>query len=84
VCHTRLSNALDQFGRSKLVTTSFQFDSNGNVVQKLSGGVLTTYTYDYANHLMGVGLGGATTCVYRKLKLGRSNGEARRGSGVNE
>ena len=24
------------------------------------------------------------TCVYRKLKLGRSDGEARRGSGVNE
>jgi hypothetical protein len=23
-------------------------------------------------------------CVYRKLKLGRSDGEARRGSGVNE
>ena len=25
-----------------------------------------------------------TTCVYRKLKPGRSDGEARRGSGVNE
>jgi hypothetical protein len=24
------------------------------------------------------------TCVYRKLKLGRSDGERRRGSGVNE
>jgi len=24
------------------------------------------------------------TCVYRKLKPGRSDGEARRGSGVNE
>jgi ParB-like chromosome segregation protein Spo0J len=29
-------------------------------------------------------LTGFDTCVYRKLKLGRSDGEARRGSGVNE
>jgi hypothetical protein len=27
---------------------------------------------------------GRTPCVYRKLKLGRSDGEGRRGSGVNE
>jgi len=26
----------------------------------------------------------SNSCVYRKLKLGRSDGEARRGSGVNE
>jgi hypothetical protein len=33
VCHTRLSNALDQFGRSKLVTTSYAYDNDGNMTQ---------------------------------------------------
>jgi hypothetical protein len=32
----------------------------------------------------GANLGALATCVYRKLKPGRSDGEARRGSGVNE
>jgi RHS repeat-associated protein len=44
-----------------LSTTTFQFDNNGNVLQKLTDGVLTTYAYDYANRLIALGSGGATT-----------------------
>jgi YD repeat-containing protein len=47
--------------RKKLVTTTFQFDNNGNVLQKLTDGVLTTYAWDYANRLIAIGSGGAST-----------------------
>jgi RHS repeat-associated protein len=42
-------------------TTTFQFDNNGNVLQKLTDGVLTTYAWDYANRLIAIGSGGAST-----------------------
>jgi YD repeat-containing protein len=50
---TQLSNGLS--------TTTYQFDNNGNVLQKLTDGVLTTYEWDYANRLIAIGSGGAST-----------------------
>jgi RHS repeat-associated protein len=44
-----------------LSTTTFQFDQDGNVTQKLTDGVFTTYQWDYANRLIALGSGGATT-----------------------
>ena len=35
-----------------LATTTFQVDNDGNVVQKLTDGVLTTHQWDYANRLI--------------------------------
>jgi YD repeat-containing protein len=34
-----------------LSTTTFQYDNNGNVIQKTTDGTTTTYIYDYANRL---------------------------------
>jgi YD repeat-containing protein len=42
-------------------TTTFQYDNNGNVVQKTTDGTTTTYIYDYLNHLTALGSAGATT-----------------------
>jgi RHS repeat-associated protein len=50
---TTLSNGLS--------TTTFQFDNNGNVIQKLTDGVLTTYQWDYANRLIALGVNNAST-----------------------
>src|SRR5258708_9400323 len=47
-----------QFGGSRLVTTTFQFDNNGNVTQKTVDGTTTTYIYDYANRLTALGVAG--------------------------
>jgi RHS repeat-associated protein len=44
-----------------LSTTTFQVDNDGNVVQKLTDGVLTTYQWDYANRLIAVGVNNAST-----------------------
>jgi RHS repeat-associated protein len=49
------------FGRNGLVTTSFQYDNDGNVIQKTTDGTTTTYIYDYLNHLTALGSAGATT-----------------------
>jgi RHS repeat-associated protein len=49
------------FVRNKLVTTTFQYDKNGNLIQKTTDGTSTTYVYDYANRLIALGVGGATT-----------------------
>jgi RHS repeat-associated protein len=43
------------------VTTTFQYDNGGNVVQKITDGTTTTYVYDYANRLTALGVLGATT-----------------------
>jgi RHS repeat-associated protein len=42
-------------------TTTFQYDNDGNVVQKTVDGTTTTYLWDYANRLIALGVGGATT-----------------------
>src|ERR1700738_3258846 len=44
-----------------LSTTTFQYDNNGNVIQKTTDGNTTTYIYDYANRLTALGVAGATT-----------------------
>jgi YD repeat-containing protein len=44
-----------------LSTTSFQYDNDGNVIQKTTDGTTTTYIYDYLNHLTALGSAGATT-----------------------
>jgi RHS repeat-associated protein len=49
------------FVRKRLVTTTFQYDNNGNVIQKTTDGTTTTYIYDYLNHLTAPGSAGATT-----------------------
>jgi hypothetical protein len=50
-----------RFVRKKVVTTSMQYDNDGNLIQKTTDGVTTTYVYDYANRLIGLGVSGATT-----------------------
>jgi RHS repeat-associated protein len=57
----RSVGADSRFDRSRLVTSTFQFDNNGNVVQKLTDGVLTTYQWDYANRLIALGVNNAST-----------------------
>jgi RHS repeat-associated protein len=47
--------------RKNVATTTFQFDNNGNLIQKTTDGTSTTYVYDYANRLIALGAGGATT-----------------------
>jgi hypothetical protein len=47
--------------RKKVVTTTFTYDNNGNVIQKTVDGTTTTYVYDYSNRLTALGVGGATT-----------------------
>jgi len=47
--------------RKKLVTTTFVYDNDGNVIQKTVDGTTTTYQYDYANRFTALGVGGATT-----------------------
>jgi RHS repeat-associated protein len=44
-----------------LSTSTFQYDNNGNVTQKLTDGVLTTYQWDYANRLIALGVNNAST-----------------------
>jgi RHS repeat-associated protein len=61
---TRLSNALDQVVRKKLVTSTFTYDNNGNLIQKTVDGTSTTYVWDYANRLTALGVTGAGTTTY--------------------
>jgi RHS repeat-associated protein len=44
-----------------LSTSTFSYDNNGNLAQKTTDGVITTYVYDYANRLIALGSRGATT-----------------------
>ena len=53
-------DAVTQIGNG-LSTTTFQFDNDGNVIQKTTDGTTTTYIYDYANRLTALGVAGATT-----------------------
>lgn len=48
-------DAVTQIGNG-LSTTTFQFDNNGNVIQKTADGPTTTYIYDYANRLTALGV----------------------------
>jgi uncharacterized protein RhaS with RHS repeats len=56
-----VAGKLEQRVRKKVVTTTFQYDQNGNVIQKTTDGTTTTYVYDYANCLTALGILGATT-----------------------
>jgi hypothetical protein len=47
--------------RKRVVTSTFVWDNNGNLIQKTTDGTSTTYVYDYANRLIALGVGGATT-----------------------
>jgi RHS repeat-associated protein len=42
-------------------TTTFSYDSEGNLISSGNGTATTTYTYDYANRLTALNAGGATT-----------------------
>jgi YD repeat-containing protein len=42
-------------------TSTFSYDQNGNLTQKTTDGVTTTYIWDYANRLITLGVAGATT-----------------------
>src|ERR1700730_8966954 len=44
-------------------TTTFVYDADGNVTQKTTDGTSTTYVWDYANRLIALGSGGATTTL---------------------
>src|SRR5262245_49355024 len=57
---TPLSGKLEQRVRKRVLTTTFTYD-NGNVTQKTVDGTTTTYVWDYANRLIALGAGGATT-----------------------
>jgi RHS repeat-associated protein len=47
--------------RKKVVTTTYSYDNNGNLIQKTTDGTSTTYVWDYANRLIALGVSGATT-----------------------
>ncbi len=47
--------------RKKLVTTTYAYDNNVNLISAGNGTATTTYTYDYANRLTALNAGGATT-----------------------
>jgi YD repeat-containing protein len=49
------------FGRNGLVSTTYAYDNNGNLISVGTGAATTTYTYDYANRLIALFAGGATT-----------------------
>jgi YD repeat-containing protein len=42
-------------------TTTFSYDSDGNLISSGNGTATTTYGYDYANRLTSIFAGGATT-----------------------
>jgi YD repeat-containing protein len=42
-------------------TTTLEYDNNGNVTQRKTDGVITSYGWDYANRLIALGFNGATT-----------------------
>jgi len=54
-------NALNQVVRKKVVSTTYAYDNNGNLIQKTTDGTSATYVWDYANRLIALGVGGATT-----------------------
>ena len=42
-------------------TTTYSYDTNGNLLQKTTGSVTTTYLWDYANRLSALGVNNSTT-----------------------
>ena len=42
-------------------TTTYSYDTNGNLAQKVTDGVTTTYLWDYANRLTTLGVNNSTT-----------------------
>jgi RHS repeat-associated protein len=55
------ASGVSPFGRNEFVTTTFQYDNGGNVVQKTTDGTTSTYVYDHANRLTALGVFAATT-----------------------
>src|SRR5215207_11120175 len=60
---TQLSNGLS--------TTTFAYDQNGNVTQKTTDSVTTTYVWDYANRLIALGTTANGTTTYGYDYLGQ-------------
>jgi RHS repeat-associated protein len=56
-----VAGRLEHRVRKKVVTTSLNYDNDGNLIQKTVDGTTTTYQYDYANRLIAIGAAGATT-----------------------
>ena len=57
----RSDSFASRFVRKQVVTSTFTYDNNGNLIQKTTDGTSTTYVWDYANRLLALGVGGATT-----------------------
>jgi RHS repeat-associated protein len=53
---------------------AYTYDAEGNMITDTSGGVVTTYSYDYRNELTGVKVGGTTVATYTYDALGRRIG----------
>ena len=45
-------------------TSTFSYDQNGNLTQKTTDGLTTTYLWDYANRLTALGVSGAGTTTF--------------------
>ena len=52
-------------------TTTYAYDNNGNLAQKTTDGVITTYVWDYANRLTALGVSGQGTTTYGYDYLGQ-------------
>ena len=52
---------LEQRVRKKVVTTTYAYDNDGNLISAGNGTATTTYVWDYANRLTALGVDGATT-----------------------
>ena len=53
---------------------TYTYDSAGNTISAISGGTITTYTYDYRNRLSGVTRGGTVVATYMYDALNRRIG----------
>jgi RHS repeat-associated protein len=61
VAPRRSGSSASRFVRKKVVTSTYAYDNDGNLVQKTTDGTTTSYVYDYANRLIALGVSGATT-----------------------
>ncbi|ANV99357.1 hypothetical protein LMTR13_03350 [Bradyrhizobium icense] len=51
-------------------SSTFAYDNNGNLTQKTSDGITTSYIYDYANRLTALGVAGQGTTTYAYSAFG--------------
>src|SRR6266576_2616234 len=64
ICIAMRGSSGDRRVRKKVVTSTFTYDNNGNLIQKTVDGTSTTYVWDYANRLTALGVTGAGTTTY--------------------